>query len=143
MKKAYFIIPLLVVIFSSSVLFGTARKARVEKEILEKQVLSAQNEAKKSITYIINFGDNKIETTLPFEENQTILQTLEKIAQEKNIILDPVKSNYGTYINGIGEYKGTKQKAWLFYVNGKAADKGADSTLINPGDTIEWRYQSF
>jgi hypothetical protein len=143
MKKAYFVIPALIVIFSTSVLFGTIRKTRVERENQEKQVLSAQNDIKKNIAYTINFGETKIETTTPYEENLTVYNALENITTEKKILIEAKKYNFGVMVNKIDNIGGEKTKGWVFFVNGKLGDKSADTTPLNPGDTIEWKYQSF
>ena len=142
MRKAYYIVPTLVVIFSVSVLFGTMRKVVIEKDNLDKQVLSIQNEQKSSVTYIINYGNDKMETTKTFEKNLSVLKLLQAIAKENSITLDIVTSSFGAYVNGINGITGTKEKAWLLYINGAPANKGADNININPGDTIEWKYQS-
>jgi hypothetical protein len=143
MKKAYFIIPVLVFVFASSVLFGTLRKVRVEKETPAKQVLSSQNEAKKEVIYTIYLENEEVKEILPYEENLTVLKALEQVTQKNSISIDTQKYDFGIIVNKIGNLGGNKTKGWVFYQNSKMGDKGADTTILNPDDRVEWKYQSF
>lgn len=143
MKRNYLILTFLVVIFSVSVLAGSLRKVGVEREEQAKEVLSVQNEAEKEIKLTIDFGESKVEEVVPYEAGQTILNTLERVTKEKGIKLEIKQYDFGAMVNSINKVEGNSKKAWMFYINGKLADKGADATILSPGDLVEWKYQSF
>lgn len=51
-------------------------------------------------------------------------------------------SSYGAFVDSINGLKGgTDGKYWVFYVNGKMADKGADSYVANGGEVVEWKFE--
>ena len=43
-------------------------------------------------------------------------------------------------VETIGDKTNSTDSAWIFYVNGKSADKGADQFEVFDGDIIEWKY---
>ena len=47
----------------------------------------------------------------------------------------------GIFIEGINDLKNTDQYYWAFYLNDEYAQKGADQTILNKGDKIEFRYE--
>lgn len=51
-------------------------------------------------------------------------------------------SSYGTFVDSInGVRGGTDGKYWVFYVDGKMADKGADAYVAVGGEVIEWKFE--
>ena len=78
-----------------------------------------------------------------FTQGQTALDLLKKIAEEKNIKLDIRTTEYGPYvsaINQIAEGSCGKSSGWMFKVNGKTPDVGADQCKLAAGDKVEFFY---
>lgn len=75
--------------------------------------------------------------------SETALAMLQRIALEKNITLDLKHFSFGDLVNGINGVMGNDATGyyWSFYVNDKLADVGASAYMVQPGDTIAWRYQ--
>jgi len=48
---------------------------------------------------------------------------------------------FGVFIESINGLAGDASHFWAFYVNGEYAQAGADQTIINQGDRIEFRYE--
>jgi hypothetical protein len=63
---------------------------------------------------------------------QTAMQALERIAEVE-------KASGGKFVTAIEgvEQDDKKKLAWLFYVDGKPAEKGATEIRLEPGD-VEW-----
>ncbi len=51
--------------------------------------------------------------------------------------------SFGKLVTSIDGVKqgGDDDKYWIFYVNGKLSQTGADSYILKPGDEIRWRYE--
>ena len=63
---------------------------------------------------------------------QTAMQALERVAEVEKAS----GGKFVTAIEGVSQNE-TKKLAWLFYVDGKAAEKGATEIRLEPGD-VEW-----
>ncbi|MHB9782488.1 DUF4430 domain-containing protein [Streptococcus sp. 10F2] len=73
---------------------------------------------------------------LSFKEGDKLLDVMKKqmdIKEENGLV---------TSINGI-EQKPDEQKYWLFDVNGKMSDKGAQDVELKDGDTIDWKLEAY
>jgi hypothetical protein len=68
----------------------------------------------------------------PVEAGQTAMRALDKIAD----IETDSGGKFVTGINGVEQNTG-KKLAWLYYVNGIAAQKGATEITLKAGD-VEW-----
>ena len=51
-------------------------------------------------------------------------------------------SSMGDYVTAIGDVESTKSQYWLFEVDGKLPNVGADAFETRDGQRIEWRYGS-
>ena len=47
----------------------------------------------------------------------------------------------GFFVESIDGKQAGNGSAWIFYVNGKESQTGISSTMLHPGDTVEWRYE--
>lgn len=78
-----------------------------------------------------------------FTDGQTAYDLLKKAAEDKGIKLETQKTDYGIYIYGINSIvSGScgQSSGWMFNVNGKSPDVGADSYKLQPGDKVEFFY---
>ena len=94
-------------------------------------------------------GQGKIEATLTIE-NGGITTHSAKITEGSNV-LDlmtacniPFEEDSGlvTSINGISQ-DADAGKYWLYYVNGEFAQVGAKDYIVQDGDEITWKLESF
>lgn len=86
----------------------------------------------------IDFGNGK---KISGEVNaQTAYDALQKIAREKNIIIEIKEYKYGLMVTKIGESAGSGKYYWAFSVNGKTAEIASDRYVLQPGDSVEWKY---
>lgn len=78
--------------------------------------------------------------TLDFYENETVLDVVQRYAQEEKLHIDVVD---GSYISGIGNIYGGdcgELSGWLFFMNGESSMVGANEALLADGDLIEFKY---
>lgn len=54
--------------------------------------------------------------------------------------VDATTSSFGVMVNSINGLKATSSEFWLYSVNGKTPDVGADKYVTKTGDKIEWKY---
>jgi len=73
----------------------------------------------------------------------TAFDVLQKASQLHNFELSYKSSDFGVFIESIsGRKNGTGGKYWLYYVNGTSPQVAADRRIINPNDTVEFRFQA-
>ncbi len=83
--------------------------------------------------------NNKTETVSQKKE-ATALELLQSTAKVK--MKGEGENAFVTVINGI-EASESKKQFWAFYVNGKQAEVGAGSYILQDGDKIEWKLESY
>jgi hypothetical protein len=62
------------------------------------------------------------------------------MAKQKNLGLKTKQYDFGVFVEQIGTIANTKDKSWIYFVNGKSGTVAADKQSLNAGDTIEWKY---
>lgn len=73
---------------------------------------------------------------------QNAFQALSEAAKKQNLELKTKQYDFGVFVEQIGTFVNTKEKAWIYFVNGKAGTVAADKQSINAGDTVEWKYMT-
>jgi len=71
----------------------------------------------------------------------TVYDFMSKLQSEGKINF--TEKNYigmGKFIETINGIKGTGNRNWIYYVNGKEAQIGVSNYKINPGDIVSWKY---
>ena len=83
------------------------------------------------------------ETEFEVESGKTVYDLMVKATEEKGIKLDAKKTDYGMYIDGINSVAtGSvgQTSGWMFKVNGKDSEVGADAYKLQAGDKVEFFY---
>ena len=83
------------------------------------------------------------ETEFEVESGKTVYDLIVKATSEKGIKLDAKKTDYGMYIDGINSVAtGSvgQTSGWMFKVNGKDSQVGADAYKLQAGDKVEFFY---
>lgn len=94
-----------------------------------------------SATLVIDFGSQKsTSSTRDLPATSSAFSLLRKVTTRQNIPLTFKEYPFGTMVESINGLKNNSQKSWIYFVNGKSPDVGADKYIINSGDRIEWRY---
>ncbi len=124
--KKYLLIPLLI----TTVLTITACQPKQDNTVPNTSEEQVQEQA-----------NNQEPTTNSYqytatESGQTAFDLLQANEQ-----VDYTEYDFGTFIEGINGQKGDETHFWAFYVNGEKANAGADSTILDEGDTIEFKWE--
>lgn len=106
-----------------------------------------QEEPKQTVTISItgptDVGTIVGETKVSFQEGDTVLDVLLKIADKNNIHVSYTGTGAMAYVEGIDNYYefdyGPKS-GWTCRLNGPALPKSADAIKVKAGDRIEWIY---
>lgn len=88
------------------------------------------------VRLVVKEDTNTVDEKVSFEEGDTVLEVLKDNYEVKE------KDGFITSIDGI-EQDTKANKYWLFKVNGKMADKGADQITVKDGDSIEFYQEVF
>lgn len=82
---------------------------------------------------------------IPVNKSLSVIDVM-KIAEEQGMILKT--KDYGTplgmlveAINNISN-DSKEQKYWTLYINDKMSVTGASSTIVNPGETVTWKFEN-
>lgn len=67
---------------------------------------------------------------------ETALEALEKL-----IDVEYDEYDFGVYVKSIGGIEGNDEYFWALYVNDEQSQTGADQTILEAGDKMEWRYE--
>lgn len=74
-------------------------------------------------------------------ESQADGQNAFELLQENSIKIDYKEYDFGVFVESINGIKGDDKHFWAFYLNGEQAKTGADQTILQKGDKVEWRYE--
>ncbi|TAN57156.1 DUF4430 domain-containing protein [Patescibacteria group bacterium] len=79
--------------------------------------------------------------SVKMEKDSTALAQLQKVAADNNIPLEIKTESFGSYVDSLDGLKGgTDGKYWMYSVNGKTAEVGADQYKLAEGDVAEWKF---
>ena len=70
----------------------------------------------------------------------TPYEALTKVADQGNIQLKTKQYDFGVFVEGIAENEGTKDKVWIYFVNGISGEVAADKYELKQNDSIEWKF---
>jgi hypothetical protein len=95
----------------------------------------------RPVTTIIDLDTKRITSFVQdAPATASALYLLTDVTARQHLPLIVKKYSFGTLVESIGGLKNSPDKAWIYFVNGASAAVGADSYLVKPGDTIEWKY---
>ena len=91
-----------------------------------------------AVTVVVNTGEEISTVSGILAENAFIALTA--LAKQKNLELKTKQYDFGVFVEQIGRQANTKEKSWIYFVNGKAGTVAADKQSLNTGDMVEWKY---
>ncbi len=141
MKKILGLSLALVLLLSSFCLISCTKTeplATVSEPLQE--ILGAEDQ----ITVELNYGDQKETGLYPAEYTSglTAFDALTQVAEDAGFAVVASDSEYGKYIQAINDVKEDGKNFWLFSVNGEMAQQSADTTILNPGDSVTFNFGS-
>jgi len=80
--------------------------------------------------------------TLDLKPGSTALDALEQVALESDMTVVTIPSEFGSYIERIGDVAADPTAAdfWIWYINGISANVAADQYQLSDGDEVTFRY---
>ncbi len=81
--------------------------------------------------------------TVVVKKDATALDQLREACDDNDVDIEVSESQYGKFVDGLGQiYSGDcgEWSGWMFKVNGKWAELGADATVLNENDEVEWVF---
>ncbi len=72
----------------------------------------------------------------------TAYDALLAAASSAAIPIEKKQYDFGVFIEQIGDKPNTKDRAWIYYVNGIPGDVASDKKNISNGDIVQWQYVS-
>lgn len=137
MKKLKFI--LLPFLFLIIFFAGLLPSKKVEE--IKREKPTGEFKKTEGITLVLDFGDGKIATYSGLKVTEkTVFAALKKVTDDKNLELKIKEYSFGKLVEQIDEFKNKKEKAWIYFVNGKSGEVAADKMKVKDGDIIEWKY---
>jgi hypothetical protein len=120
---------------------------RLKSTVNENTVKTAGNISKsqsptpkpKGITVSIELGEKN--STISGINAEDAYAALQQATVNANLNLKTKKYSFGIFIEEIAGLKNTKDKSWIYYVNGKSATQAADVQRVEDGDLLEWKYE--
>lgn len=94
---------------------------------------------KQSVEVKVDFGQDS--AVIKNLAAATALEALEKAAADEVWQLVIKDYDFGKLVTAVGEKANSKDRAWIFYVNGAAGEKASDQTELNWGDKVDWKYE--
>jgi hypothetical protein len=73
---------------------------------------------------------------------QNAYQALSEAAKKQDLKLTTKQYDFGVFVEAIGTVANTKDKSWIYFVNGKSGIVAADKQTLNAGDSVEWKYMA-
>ena len=83
------------------------------------------------------------ETTVEFNEGDTVYEVLQKVVLSKKIHMEYTGTGSSIYIEGIDnlyEFDGGRYSGWMYSVNGWYPNYGCGAYKVKAGDVIQWNY---
>lgn len=121
---------------------GSSENALPSASLLPTEVASSEVKGAQSqgvlTTISVDFGGGSVINGRL--EAATAYDALQKVALQNNIKVDAKQYDFGVLVNSIGDKANTKDLAWIYYVNGKSPEVGADKYELKEGDKVEWKY---
>jgi biopolymer transport protein ExbD len=97
-----------------------------------------ENQQAPSVTLTIDNGEHV--STFSGIQASTAFEALTQAAKDHDIPLVTKQYDFGVFVDAIGEKASTADRAWIYFVNGKAATVAADTQALQDDDVVSWRY---
>lgn len=122
-------------LLSTFIMLGTGCTSQTDTT--QTETSQSQKQTEKTVTLALIEDEKEISSSeVSVSEDQTVLEILKENFDVKE------DGGFVTEIDG-KEQDAKANKYWMYYINDKEADKGADSMTVSDKDVIEWRLNEF
>ncbi len=87
----------------------------------------------------LSVGNKTYESFIP--EGSTVLKMMQQLRAEGLTFVGRDYPSLGMFVESINGKAAETGYVWIFYVNGKEAQRGISQTTLSAGDSIEWKYE--
>lgn len=102
---------------------------------------AAESETQETLVkLVIDTGIKAATYSAKLNEEATVLSLLKQVSQENEIELKLKEYDFGTMVESIGGKENSKERAWIYFLNGQTGDVGAGDKKLAAGDLVEWKY---
>ena len=113
------------------------RNQEIIKELIGKLSLGV-NEVKVVVTVKVDFDGEVVEEEV---EAKTALEALIKVGEKKGWEVKIKNYDFGSLVEAVADKKNDAKKAWIYQVNEKDGEVGADKYELKSGDEVGWSYE--
>ena len=131
-RKIFIVLGIVVVCFAVVTSFFFTHKQTTHFE--------TQVQAVPSVSVTLDTGSTI--ATVSGVSAKNAFQALSKAVNEQHFELKTKQYDFGVFVEQVGTFANTKEKSWIYFVNGKAGTVAADKQSLNAGDTVEWKYMT-
>lgn len=103
--------------------------------------------AARTVKLVVDFGDGVERTydSVAWVEGDSVLSLLDRLKSHSEPLTYAVSGKGdAAFVSKIDDVKnqgtGSEKKNWLFWVNGKFADRSAGVYMIQAGDEVAWKF---
>lgn len=96
------------------------------------------NSSMSAITVVLNTGE-EISTASGIQADNAFV-ALQSIAKQNNLELKTKQYDFGVFVESVGALANTKEKSWIYFINGKSGDVASDKYEVKQNDIVEWKY---
>jgi hypothetical protein len=92
---------------------------------------------------IVDTQKDKREYKGRLKDDTTVFTLMKNIRDKNDLSFSYNKSKAGIFVKKINGIKNDpeKDRFWMYYVNGKRANKGIAQRQLSSGDVVEWKYK--
>ena len=102
--------------------------------------------AEASATYPVSFRAGDVVTTTTVSRGTTVLQLMNELKQQGTVSFSGKEApGLGFYVDEVNGVKSdtASNYYWTLYINNALSQVGVSDALLEPNDSVEWRYESF
>jgi len=110
---------------------------------IQKEIIREEQEVKRQALFIISGAGTQFSENVSVAEQETVLNILQKLSDQGRITIQVNSSSLGAFIEELNGIKNNSRENmyWFLYQNGKSSNVGASTLVVQPNDTIEWRFE--
>lgn len=143
MKKL--IVLLMVLVLGGCELVGDEQRIQLENSeesgVRDQGEVGMMVEQEQVVVELVVDDDDQVATySAELSEGETVLGLLQKVASDNGLEVEVEHYDFGDMVESIGDKVNSKEKAWIYFVNGEAGEVGAGEKELSGGELVEWKY---
>ena len=129
-RKIFIVLGIVVFCFAAATSFYFTQKQTNHVEV--------QVPVVPSVSVTLDTGE-KISTVSGIRADNAFT-ALESASKQQHLELKTKQYDFGVFVEQIGTLANTKEKSWIYAVNGKSGEVASDKYQLKQSDSVEWKY---